>query len=105
MMQVDATAAGSLEPIPPLDALFEWELFASFPNHLAAHIMAELLENEGVPTMIEFRGVFTDTERACSAWVPKPLAHRVRWIMALEPPTESELVFLATGELPAERSV
>ena len=98
---VTATVAELPEPFAPLTRPFEWVRFASYPNHLAAHIVAGLFENEGVPTMIESNSVFPDAITCATVWVPKPLAHRARWILALQPPTEAELIFLATGELPS----
>lgn len=85
------------EPFVPVTTLLEWECFADFPNLWAAYIVAGLLENEGVPTYIDSNSVFS----YATVFVPKPLAHRARWILALQPPTEAELIFLATGELPS----
>ena len=87
------------EPFTPLTFPFEWEQFARFPNYFAAQIIAGLFENEGVPTIIECCSIFPGVIGYASIWVPRPLAHRARWILALPPPTESELIFLATGEL------
>lgn len=71
--------------------------FARYPNYLATHIVAGLLENEGVPTLVEFFAPFPVTDSS-AIWVPKELLHRARWILAWPPPTEAELLFLATGE-------
>jgi hypothetical protein len=58
------------------------------------------LENEGVPVVIETNSALPGAMSDTTVWVPQPLAHRARWILALQPPTEAELRFLATGELP-----
>jgi len=70
----------------------------TYPNYLAAMIVAGLLESEGVPTIVESIGPFPGTSSS-AIWVPKELVHRARWILSWPPPTDSELTFLATGEL------
>ena len=100
--QLTATvAAFGPEPpwSPPPDInRVDWEPFAVYPNHLAAHIVAGLLENEGLPTVITAWTAFPGAASA-TLWVPKHLMHRARWIAALSPPGDAELLFLATGEL------
>src|ERR1700681_2758991 len=99
MGRLDAVSAGAAEPpwdAPPYLLLREWERFARYPNYLAAHIVAGLLENEGVPTIVESIAPLPGTD-ASAVWVPKELFHRARWILAWPPPTEAELLFLATG--------
>jgi hypothetical protein len=99
--QLDATAAtyGSEPPwfLPPNLARIEWEMFAHYPNYLAAQIVAGLFENEGLPSIVaawaSFPGIGSST-----LWVPKQLMHRARWIAALAGPTDAELLFMATGE-------
>jgi len=100
MAQLEVFAAAAEPPWPsPLHfPIREWRRFACYPNYLAAHIVAGLLENEGVPTVVESFGAFPGTDSS-AVWVPKELLHRARWILALSPPTEAELLFLATGEL------
>jgi hypothetical protein len=97
-MEVSADAADPLWPMLPDTPFGEWHRFARYSNFLAACIVAGLLENEGVPTIVESNGSFPDTETS-AIWVPKVLMHRARWILAFPPPTEAELTFLATGEL------
>jgi hypothetical protein len=97
-MEVTANVAEPTWPIPPGAPFREWERFGRYSNYIAAHIVAGRLEIEGVPTVVEEIGVFPGAD--CSAiWIPKELAHRARWILAWPPPTNSELTFLATGEL------
>src|SRR4051812_33286161 len=60
----------------------DWQRFEHYPNYLAACIVAGLLENEGVPAVIESSGIFPDTESS-AIWVPGELMHRARWILAL----------------------
>jgi len=101
MAQTEVTAAvtESPEPTAPLRTPFEWVRFACYANEWDAHIVTGLLENEGVLTTIETNGMFPGTMGYTTVWVPQSLAHRARWILALLPPTEAELIFMATGEL------
>jgi hypothetical protein len=100
MTQVEVSAAAAEPPWPnqPRTDFRDWRQFARYPNYLAAHIVAGLLENEGVPTVVESFGVFPGADSS-AIWVPKELMHRARWILALSPPSDAELLFLATGEL------
>jgi hypothetical protein len=97
------TAAAVLEPepswLPPPDITrIDWEAFGDYPHHLAAHIFAGLLDSEGVPTIVMAWTAFPGVASA-TLWVPKHLMHRARWIAALAPPSDTELLFLATGGL------
>jgi hypothetical protein len=99
--QLEEVSAAAAEPpwpkFPRID-FREWRRFERYPNYLAAHIVAGLLENEGVPTIVESQGVFPGADTS-AIWVPKDLLHRARWILSLSSPSDAELLFLATGEL------
>src|SRR5262245_58191417 len=56
-LEVSATAAEPPWPLPPNAEYREWRRFARYPNYLAAHIVAGLLESEGVPTIVESIGI------------------------------------------------
>jgi hypothetical protein len=101
MAEMDVTmgAADAPGPVPPLTPPFEWTRFANFADPWAARIVAGLLENEGVPTYVESHGMLGASDGYSVVWVPHLLVHRARWILSLAPPTESELLYLATGEL------
>jgi hypothetical protein len=98
-VDVTATVADPLGPAPPLTPPFAWTQFAHYFDPWAAYIVAGLLENEGVMTYIESHGILGASDGYAALWVPHPLVHRARWILALGPPTEAELLYLATGEL------
>jgi hypothetical protein len=102
--EVSAAAAEPPWPTPPHGSYREFQRFERYPNYLAACIVAGLLENEGVPPIVESSGIFPDTESS-TIWVPKELMHRARWILAFPPPTHEELTFLATGELRSDEEV
>jgi hypothetical protein len=91
---VDAEPPWFFSPFTPI----EWEAFARYPNYLLAQIVAGLLENEGLPAIIVSWTAFPGALSA-DVWVPQHLMHRAQWIVALAPPTDAELHFLATGEL------
>ena len=100
--QPDAAAAvfGSEPPffLPPDFSSIEWEIFGRYSNYLAAEIVAGLLESEGLPCIVESAAALPGVGWA-TILVPKQLMHRGRWIIALGPPGDAELIFLATGEL------
>jgi hypothetical protein len=102
-VMVSTGAAEPVWPSPSSATQLTWERFARYPNYVAAEIVAGLLENEGVPVLVESIGVFPDTTSFSTIWVRKELAHRARWILAWAPPAEAELIFLPTGELSAEQ--
>ena len=74
----------------------EWVYFKSFTNRGAAEILCARLELEGVAARLEVH----DFEAQFHVLVPAELAHRARWITSQTPPTDSELEYLATGNLP-----
>jgi hypothetical protein len=96
-----ATAQEPLWPQTPRSGPVEWERLERYAEYLAAEIVAGLLESEGVPAFVESMTPFPGMSSYASVWVPEALAHRARWILAWPPPSEAELTFLATGELPS----
>lgn len=98
-VEITAIVAEPPWPTPPLKYPVEWQQFSQYSDYLSTRIVAGLLENEGVPTRISSANIFLGNECDHIIWVPKELAHRARWILALPPPTDAELLFLATGEL------
>jgi hypothetical protein len=85
-------------PTPRDTVIWNWVRFERYSNYITASIVAGRLEVEGVPTIVEEAGVFPGIDCA-TIWVPKALMHRARWVLAWPTPTDSELTFLATGEL------
>jgi len=74
----------------------EYEEFRIFADLGSAEALRSWLEFEGVPSRVEARA----SETMFVVCVLKKLAHRARWIVAQQPPTDAELDFLATGKLP-----
>ena len=79
-----------------------WEQLEVFEDEASAETMAGRLRMEGVPTEIEASSPFPGLNEGFRVMVPKHLAHRARWVLAAIDTTESELTYLATGELPGE---
>jgi hypothetical protein len=78
-----------------------WEACARLHDRIAAEIVRGRLAVDGVPAQIERIG-FDDATAIFDVIVPRALAHRARWILAQSPPTDEELDYLATGELPGQ---
>ena len=81
--------------------LAQWSLFDVYPNELEAYIVAGLLENEGVRTLVAPNGPLVIAWSTVAILVPTEQLHTAKWILAQPAPTDAELEFLATGRLPA----
>ena len=92
-------AAQAPWPQPQLQEPVHWDVFASFPNFWEGQILGGLLNNEGVPAIVDFTWPDFGGASCSVVRVPRELAHRARWILAWPAPTEAELTFLATGEM------
>ena len=82
----------------------QWTMFARYDHCWDGQIIAGLLENEGVPAQVVYQWIGPDLLSFSWLFVPAHLVHRARWILSWDPPSEAELVFLATGELEYEVS-
>lgn len=78
----------------------DWELFRVYTDQGSADVMRARLELEKVPVRVETRSLENAREAEYCLFVHRSLAHRARWVVAQLPPTDEELVFLATGKLP-----
>jgi hypothetical protein len=76
----------------------QYEEFKTFSDRGSAEALCSWLEFEGVPSYVEPRA----HEMQFVVHVLMKLAHRARWIVAQMPPTDVELNFLATGNLPGQ---
>ena len=90
-------------PSPRPERRAPWEELARYPNFLEGHIVAGLLNNEGIPATVAFTWPALDLTSHSVVWVPSELVRRARWILAWDPPSEAELTFLATGETAPDR--
>ena len=82
------------------DGTFVVSHYAS--SRAEAELFCERLQTEGVPSRVETRALREGLEAVFCVLVAPELAHRARWVQAQLPPSESELVFLATGQLPGQ---
>ena len=76
----------------------DWVLFESRDDSASAQMLRSQLENDGVATRVEIHGV--PGLSTFKVLVPRSLLHRARWITQQQPLSDSELEFLATGQLP-----
>jgi hypothetical protein len=82
----------------------EWDLFRSFDDPTSANVMCEWLLRENVPAKVETRSLEHGIEAKHCVFVHRTLIHRARWVIAQLQPTDEELEYLATGELPGRRA-
>ncbi len=83
----------------PGDAV-DWRELAHYPSHSAAEIDAAYLRSHGLQARAwVFNNIPTE---ACGVrlMVESGAEDRARWLLKLEPVSEAELDFLATGKLP-----
>lgn len=76
-----------------------WQPFRTFFDRGSAEAMVVVLDSEGVPARVESSELVAGIESRYSVLVPSSLAHRARWVLADSDLTDSELDYLATGEL------
>ncbi len=77
----------------------DWQPFLGFASRGSAEAVAIILESEEVPTLVKAAHLTAGIESDFVILVPAHLAHRARWVLAQSDFTESELNYLATGEL------
>jgi hypothetical protein len=82
-----------------------FEHFRNFDDLGSAEFMCSWLIREQVPAKVIPRTLENGLESNYCVFVASSFAHRARWVVAQLPPSDEELEYLATGELPgAERS-
>ncbi len=77
----------------------EWQPFETFSDRGSAEALAAVLGSEGVPARVESSELVAGIEARYRVLVPSSLVHRARWVLADSDLTDSELDYLATGEL------
>ena len=81
----------------------DWELFRSFPDIGSAEVLCAWLQREEVPAMLEPRYLENSLEGEYRVLVHRKFMHRARWVVAQLPPSDEELEYLATGQLPGSK--
>jgi hypothetical protein len=89
----------SLDVPMPSTSNSSWEVVASFSDAASAHAMLVMFRGEGVPADVVGDTSLLGEARHCEVRVPSELAHRARWLMSQAQFTDTELTYLATGEL------
>ena len=84
-----------------MDGETDWVLFESRGDSASAEMLRSQLGIDGVATRIEIHGV--PGLSTFNVLVPRTLLHRARWITQQPSPSDTELEFLATGQLPSTK--
>jgi hypothetical protein len=80
-----------------------WQLLVSAWDVLSARLITDRLAGEGIQTRVVTDAAAVMGQAApCRIFVDSTQVPRARRLLAEEPLTESELTFLATGELPGD---
>lgn len=81
-----------------------WKRLVTVFDTLSAQVLVERLNAEGVPTRLRADTALLGVARTCDILVPAGLVPRARHIISAEEVSESELTWLATGELGPDRT-
>jgi hypothetical protein len=80
----------------------QWQLLTCLSDVPSARILADVLEGEGIAIRTVTDAAVMGQAAPCRIFVQSSQAHRARAVMAREPLSDTELTFLATGELAGE---
>ena len=83
-------------------AEMQWKLLTCLWDVPSARVLTDMLANEGITTRVVTDAVVMGEAAPCRIFVDAAQAHRARQLLSLEPLSDPELTFLATGELPGE---
>jgi hypothetical protein len=89
-------------PTPGSDS--SWQLLTSVFDTLSAQVLVDRLNNEGVPTRLRTDSELLGVARRCDILVPGELLNRAQRLLASEQLSDTELSYLATGELGSDRT-
>jgi hypothetical protein len=77
-----------------------WQFLTCVWDVPSARMLMDLLAGEGITSRLATDAAVLGQAAPCRIFVDGSQAHRARCVISQEPPvTESELIFLATGEL------
>jgi hypothetical protein len=80
----------------------EWRLLHRYSSALAAEADAAYLRSEGVAAEVQAFADIAGTDQGAQLMIDARLVHRARWLLKLQPVSEAELEYLATGKLARE---
>jgi hypothetical protein len=78
------------------------KLLGTYASESAAEADAAYLRSQGVEAEVHASRDIPGTDRGARLMVDEDLEHRARWLLKLEPVSEAELEYLATGTLPPQ---
>jgi len=76
-----------------------WKLLVCISDVPSAVVLTDLLAAEGIATRVVTDAVVMGQAAPCRIFVDPTQVYRARQVLSREQLTESELTFLATGEL------
>jgi hypothetical protein len=77
----------------------KWVSAVVVSDTVSAHALCERLIREGVPARVQSDMAVFGAASQCRVVVPQEALHRARWTLSNSEFTESELAWLAMGEL------
>jgi len=81
-----------------------WKSLATVFDTLSAQVLVERLNGEGVPTRLKTDSSLFGAARRCEILVPAELLNRAQWLLSSAQFSDTELSYLATGELSSDRT-
>jgi hypothetical protein len=81
-----------------------WKLLVCASDVPSARLLTDMLEGEGIATRVITDAVVMGQAAPCRIFVDATQAFRARGLISQEPLSDSELTFLATGELPGDQT-
>ena len=81
-----------------------WKSLITVFDTISAQVLVDRLNAEGVPTQLKSDSSLFGVARSCEILVPAEVLSRARRLLAAEPFSDSELSWLATGELGSDRT-
>jgi len=79
-----------------------WQSLMTVLDTLSAQALVERLNGEGVPTRVQMDTSLLGAARSCEILVPSELLHRAKWLLSSGQFSDTELTYLATGELSSD---
>ena len=82
----------------------QWRLLACLSDVPSAAVLADILSSESVAVRVLTEAALMGQAAPCRVFVAAGQVHRARWILSQRSLSDSELTFLATGEMTEEES-
>ena len=82
----------------------KWKFLVCASDVPSARLLTDMLEGEGIMTRVVTDAAVMGQAAPCRIFVDATQAFRARNLISQEPLSESELIFLATGESPGDQT-